>query len=100
MASAAADASAADAGSRFPESESCLSQSFREMPYAHENSTPLRIKIMLESNPPKSIILVGRLAVQVAPGCQRLRRERSGRGGRLRTFSGKLVLVLVLVLVL
>ena len=46
--------------------KNCSSQTVQAIPYGHENSR--KIKILLESSPPKSGILVGRLAVQVAPG--------------------------------
>ena len=44
----------------------CLTQEFRENPYGPGNP-PLKIKIMLESNPLKSRILVQRLAVASRP---------------------------------
>ena len=50
----------------FPIKSPCLSQTFQEVPYKFQRTwefPPLRIKIMLESNPVKSIMLVWRLGV-------------------------------------
>ena len=59
---------------------------------------PLRIKIVLESNPLKSIMLVGRLAV-VASGPAAARcRPRAARGMRQTRAHALLLLLLLLIM--